>query len=92
MTDSDLDTESVAVLKQDRRGRVLTTPSQRLAFLQQFEKSGLSGPQFARVAGINYQTFASWRQQQKRQTHSGTAERGLLNNSTISQRSSFVGD
>jgi DNA-binding transcriptional regulator YiaG len=73
MTHSDFDTESVTVLKQDRRGRVLTTPSQRLALLQQFEKCGLSGPQFAGVAGINYQTFVSWRQQQKRQTHSGGA-------------------
>ena len=49
------------------RGRVLTTQEQRRALLQAFENSGLSGPQFARVAGINYQTFATWRQQHKRQ-------------------------
>jgi hypothetical protein len=68
MTDSDHDRESVAVLKRDRRGRVLTTPSQRLALLQEFEKSGLSGPAFAQVVGIKYQTFATWRQQQKSQS------------------------
>lgn len=27
------------------------------------ERSGLSGPKFAELAGVNYQTFASWRSQ-----------------------------
>ena len=71
MTDSDIADEVAVglhgILKRDSRGRVLTTQEQRRALLQAFENSGLSGPQFARVAGINYQTFATWRQQHKRQ-------------------------
>jgi hypothetical protein len=34
--------------------------------LEQFERSGLSGPAFARVTGLKYQTFATWRQQHKK--------------------------
>ena len=51
-------------LKIDRRGRVRSTVAQRQAVLAEFERSGLSGPQFARVAGIAYQTFVSWRKRQ----------------------------
>jgi hypothetical protein len=28
--------------------------------LDEFERSGLSGPKFAQLAGIKYQTFAAW--------------------------------
>jgi uncharacterized protein (DUF2126 family) len=69
MTDSDSGEQlglACGVLKRDARGRVRTTAEQREAILGEFERSGLSGPQFARVAGINYQTFATWRQQQKK--------------------------
>jgi hypothetical protein len=52
-------------LKTDRRGRVRSTVAQRQAVLAEFERSGLSGPQFARVAGIAYQTFVSWRKKQR---------------------------
>ena len=42
----------------------------------------VSGPQFARVAGINYQTFATWRQQHKRQAcetkDSGNLDTGMV--------------
>ena len=34
--------------------------------LAEYERSGLSGPAFARVTGINYQTFAWWRQEQRK--------------------------
>ena len=54
------------VLKRDAAGRVHTTVEQRQAVLAEFERSGLSGPQFARVAGVAYQTFASWRQKQRK--------------------------
>lgn len=50
------------LLKRDVRGRVQSTLEHRQAVLAEFERSGLSGPQFARAAGIPYQTFASWRQ------------------------------
>jgi len=64
MTDSEKATRGI--LKSDRRGRVRSTAAHRLAVLEQFERSGLSGPVFARVAGIAYQTFASWRHKHKR--------------------------
>jgi transposase-like protein len=57
------------VLKRDARGRVRTTAAQRVALLAEYERSGLSGPTFARVTGINYQTFAWWRQE-RRKAHS----------------------
>jgi hypothetical protein len=63
MTDSDA---GLRVLKRDGRGRVKTTAAQRAAVLDEFERSGLSGPQFARVAGIAYQTFATWVQKRRR--------------------------
>jgi hypothetical protein len=34
--------------------------------LEQFERSGLSGPAFARVAGLKYKTFATWRRQHRK--------------------------
>jgi transposase-like protein len=58
------------VLKQDTRGRVRTPVERREALLDEFEQSGASGAQFARLAGIKYATFANWVQQrrQKRAT------------------------
>ena len=41
-----------SVLKRDVLGRVKTTPGQRAAVLDEFERSGLSGPKFAAVAGV----------------------------------------
>ncbi len=63
MTDSDV---GLRVLKRDARGRVKTTAEQRVAVLDEFDRSGLSGPQFARAAGIHYQTFATWVQKRRR--------------------------
>ncbi len=51
----------MTVLKRDGRGRVRSTPPQRGEAVAQFERSGLSGPAFCRMAGIHYQTFVCWR-------------------------------
>jgi hypothetical protein len=56
---------SEEVLKQDRRGRVRVSRERRESVLDEFERSGLSGAKFARLAGINYQTFAGWVQRRK---------------------------
>ena len=48
------------MLKVDKRGRVRSTPQQREAALEAFDRSGLSGIKFAALAGINYQTLAGW--------------------------------
>ena len=54
-----------AALKRKRngRGRVPSTPQQRREAVAQFERSGLSGPSFCRVAGIRYQTLVGWRKE-----------------------------
>lgn len=44
-----------------------TPAARREALLDEFEKSGLSGVQFAALSGIKYSTFASWAQQRRRQ-------------------------
>ncbi len=52
--------EQTTILKRDALGRVTVTREQREALLDQFERSGLKGQPFARMAGVNYQTFAVW--------------------------------
>lgn len=69
MTDDDNRGE-LAVLKRDGRGRVRSTRAQRREVVAQFERSGLSGPAFCKVAGINYQTFVGWRKEARRDRRS----------------------
>jgi hypothetical protein len=54
------------VLKVDQRQRVRRTAAQREALLAEYDGSGLSGPEFARVAGVKYQTLAGWIQRRRR--------------------------
>ena len=49
------------VLKSDEAGRVQTPVARQVELVREFERSGLSGPRFAELAGIKYQTFATWR-------------------------------
>ncbi len=58
---------STPVLKTDALGRVRTPLARRQQLLDEFERSGLSGAQFAEFVGIKYQTFAVWVQQRRRQ-------------------------
>ncbi len=44
-------------------GLGLTDTAQRQEVLRQYERSGLSGPAFCRVVGVNYQTFVGWRKE-----------------------------
>jgi transposase-like protein len=54
------------IFKTDRRGRVRVPFERREALMEEFEKSGLSGAEFARLAGIKYATFANWRQNRRK--------------------------
>ena len=56
------------ILKRDQRGRIWIKPKRREALLDEFERSGLSGAQFARLTGVNYSSFQNWvaRRRQKR--------------------------
>ena len=43
------------------------TPEQRERILDEYERSGLSGPKFAALCGVKYQTFATWLTRRKSQ-------------------------
>jgi DNA-binding transcriptional regulator YiaG len=73
MTDMNETTE--VMMKTDRRGRLRYTAQQKQAFLEAFESSGLSGPQFASLHGVHYQTLVSWLR--KRRQASGDNHRAL---------------
>jgi hypothetical protein len=55
-----------AIIKADQRGRLRFAPDQRATLLAAYDTSGLSGPKFAQLHGLNYQTFAGWLQRRKR--------------------------
>lgn len=57
---------TTVILKRDALGRVTLTQEKREALLDEFERSGMKGLPFARMAGVNYQTFASWIQKRRR--------------------------
>ena len=60
------------ILKTDMLGRVKTPAARRERLLDEFERSGLSGQEFAQLAGIKYQTFATWVQKRRRQQRGST--------------------
>lgn len=49
------------ILKSDAGGRMLVPVERQVELVREFERSGLSGPRFAAMAGLKYQTFATWR-------------------------------
>ena len=55
------------ILRTDTKGRVVVTPERRAALLAEFDRSGISGAQFAKWAGVKYPTFAFWVQQRRRE-------------------------
>ncbi len=60
-------TDGAEILRADVLGRVRTPSAKRREILDEFEKSGLTGAGFAALAGIKYQTFASWVQERRRE-------------------------
>ena len=52
--------ESSLILKQDVMGRVRVTAARRAEVVAEFQRSGLSGYRFARMAGVKYPTFMGW--------------------------------
>ena len=67
MTDIDSSQRDDGILKRDVLGRVRSDVRRREALLDEFERSGLSGPKFAALAGLCYQTFAAWLHKRRRQ-------------------------
>jgi transposase-like protein len=48
------------ILKQDRLGRVRSTKERRAAVVSEYQRSGLAAREFAKLAGIHYNTFWNW--------------------------------
>lgn len=59
-----------SLIRQDRLGRMRFSREQREALLDAYEASGLTGPQFAALHGVAYQTFATWSQKRRKQSSS----------------------
>ncbi len=51
---------ALKILKRDAMGRVSYRAEKRGAIPDKLEFSGLKGAAFARLTGLQYQTFASW--------------------------------
>ena len=55
------------ILKVDEVGRVRTPPEKRQALLTEFDRSGMSGAQFARFVGVRYSTLMYWLQRRRKE-------------------------
>ena len=59
-------TELTKILPTDSKGRVRVSRQRREQLMEEFERSGMTGAQFAKTVGVKYSTFAFWRQEQRR--------------------------
>jgi hypothetical protein len=66
------------IFKRDKMGRVRVTRARREALLDEFERGGTSGAQFAEYVGVKYSTFANWIQKRQRRQR---ASLGMANRS-----------
>jgi transposase-like protein len=62
------------ILKVDEVGRVRTPPEKREAMLAEYDRSGMTGAQFARFVGVRYSTLMYWLQKRRKET--GQSEEG----------------
>ena len=53
--------KEAVVLKSDGAGRVLTPVARQEELMRELKRSGLYCPLFAELAGIRYQSYATWR-------------------------------
>ena len=60
------ETALAEILKTDVLGRVRVRKERREQILDEFERSGMAGKPFAKMIGVNYQTFASWIQKRRK--------------------------
>ena len=54
------------ILKVDEVGRVRRPPEKREAMLAEYERSGMTGAQFARFVGVRYSTLMYWLQKRRK--------------------------
>ena len=55
------------IMKVDEVGRVRTPPEKREAMLVEYERSGMTGAQFARFVGVRYSTLMYWLQKRRKE-------------------------
>jgi transposase-like protein len=55
------------ILKVDEAGRVQMPPGKREAMLSEYDRSGMTGAQFARFVGVRYSTLMYWLQKWRKE-------------------------
>lgn len=63
--------ETTQILKVDEVGRVRTPREKQEEVLDEFERSGMTGMQFARHVGVKYPTLMNWVQRRRREQGGG---------------------
>ena len=59
------------ILKVDEVGRIQTPPEKREAMLAEYDRSGMTGAQFARFVGVRYSTLMYWLQKRRKEAGHG---------------------
>lgn len=59
------------ILKVDEVGRVRTPPEKREAMLAEYDRSGMTGAQFAKFVGVRYSTLMYWLQRRRKEADQG---------------------
>lgn len=62
-----------SIIKCDRKGRLRYTAECKQELIEAYEASGLSGPKFAELHGVKYQTLVSWLKKRRRAGAGGQA-------------------
>jgi len=68
--------ETAEILKVDETGRVRTPRAKQEEALDEFERSGMTGMQFARHIGVKYPTLMYWVQRRNRERKESAAPAG----------------
>jgi transposase-like protein len=69
----------------DTKGRVRASKEQRRVILAEFERSGVSAAQFAKLTGLKYSTLAGWLQRYRRTKPPGRARQVRLLEAVVEQ-------
>jgi len=78
LSDCSPDSSPSSLIKTDKQGRLRTSPERREMLLDEFEQSGMSAAGFAAMIGINYTTFAGWRQRRNKRRRSRPAAPAIV--------------
>jgi hypothetical protein len=77
-TTHDLTTVPNEILKTDCKGRIRFPARMREQLLDEYERSGMSGAEFAAFYDIKYSTFATWRQRRERERKNAAENSTLI--------------